>query len=291
MKKLRGVVAPILTPFNDDLSIATDLFVAKAHELMEAGCVGLAPFGTTGEALSVATPERLTALKALIDSGIDGSKIVPGTGLCNLADTVALSKACLDMGCGGVMTLPPFYYKEATQEGLYDYFCALAKQIAGSAIYLYHIPQVSGVPIWPDLARRLYNDVDEVVGIKDSSGVWENTEALLGIEGMIVYPASEAALLKALPLGATGSITATANVQAGAIAELIATWDRDPAAAEALFPAIEAVRMAVQSRSFISPQKRALSLVGDARWATVRPPLSPCSVEDGEALAREIGLM
>ena len=291
MEKLRGVVAPILTPFNDDLSIAADLFVAKAHELLEAGCVGLAPFGTTGEALSVAAPERLTALKALIDSGVDGAKIVPGTGLCNLADTADLSKACLDMGCGGVMTLPPFYYKEATQEGLYDYFCALADAIRGSAIYLYHIPQVSGVPIWPDLARRLFNDVDEVVGIKDSSGVWENTEALLGIDGMIVYPASEAALLKALPLGATGSITATANVQAAAIAELIATWDRDPKAAEALFPAIEAVRMSVQSRSFISPQKRALSLVGDKRWATVRPPLSPTSVEDGEALAKEIGLM
>jgi len=141
------------------------------------------------------------------------------------------------------------------------------------------------------LARKLFNDVDEVVGIKDRSGVWENTAALLAIEGMIIYPASEAALLKALPLGATGSITATANVQAGAIAKLIEAWDRDPAEAEALFPPIEAVRKAVQSRSFISPQKRALSLVGDARWATVRPPLSPCSVEDGEALAREIGLM
>lgn len=291
MKALRGVVAPILTPFNDDLSIATDLFVEKANALLDEGAVGLAPFGTTGEALSVSTPERLTALKALINSGIDGDRIVPGTGLCNLADTVDLSKACLDMGCGGVMTLPPFYYKEATQEGLYEYFCQLAKEIAGSAIYLYHIPQVSGVPIWPELARKLFEDVTEVVGIKDSSGVWENTEALLAIEGMIVYPASEAALLKALPLGATGSITATANVQAGAIAKLIEAWDRRPAEAEALFPPIEAVRKAVQSRSFISPQKRALSLVGDKRWATVRPPLSPATVEDGEALAREIGLM
>ncbi|MEM7269098.1 MAG: dihydrodipicolinate synthase family protein [Pseudomonadota bacterium] len=291
MMKLRGVVAPILTPFNDDLSIATDLFVAKANELMEAGCVGLAPFGTTGEALSVATPERLAALKALIDSGIPGERIVPGTGLCNLSDTSDLSKACLDLGCGGVMTLPPFYYKEATQEGLYDYFCALAGQIAGSAIYLYHIPQVSVVPIWPDLARRLFEEVEEVVGIKDSSGVWDNTEALLGIEGMIIYPASEATLMKALPLGATGSITATANLQASAIAELISTWDRDPAAAEALFGPIEKVRRAVQSRSFISPQKRVLALTEDPRWVNVRPPLSPCPVEDGEALAREIGRM
>ena len=131
MKTLRGVVAPILTPFNDDLSIATDLFVEKANALLDEGAVGLAPFGTTGEALSVSTPERLAALKALINSGIDGDRIVPGTGLCNLADTVDLSKACLDMGCGGVMTLPPFYYKEATQEGLYEYFCQLAKEIAG----------------------------------------------------------------------------------------------------------------------------------------------------------------
>ena len=108
---------------------------------------------------------------------------------------------------------------------------------------------------------------------------------------VVLGHASEAALLKALPLGATGSITATANVQAGAIAKLIEAWDHSPAEAEALFPPIEAVRKAVQSRSFISPQKRALSLIGDKRWATVRPPLSPATVEDGEALAREIGLM
>ena len=108
---LRGVVVPILTPFNDDLSVATDLYVAHAKNLFEQGCAGLAPFGTTGEALSVGIDERIAAIRALVNGGIDPARMIAGTGLSNVADTARLSRACLDLGCAGVMTLPPFYYK------------------------------------------------------------------------------------------------------------------------------------------------------------------------------------
>ena len=108
----RGVIVPLLTPFNDDLSIATDLYVAHAKWLFEQGCAGLAPFGTTGEALSVGIDERIAAIRTLVDAGIDPALMIPGTGLSNVADTARLSRACLDLGCAGVMTLPPFYYKK-----------------------------------------------------------------------------------------------------------------------------------------------------------------------------------
>ena len=68
---MRGVIAPILTPFNDDMSIATDLYVDLAKHLFDEGCVGLAPFGTTGEALSVGIDERIFAISALVDGGIE----------------------------------------------------------------------------------------------------------------------------------------------------------------------------------------------------------------------------
>jgi 4-hydroxy-tetrahydrodipicolinate synthase len=119
---LRGVIVPILTPFNDDLSVATDLYVAHAKNLFEQGCAGIAPFGTTGEALSVGIDERIAAIRALVDAGIDPARMVAGTGLSNVKDTARLSRACLDLGCAGVMTLPPFYYKGVTEEGLYRYF-------------------------------------------------------------------------------------------------------------------------------------------------------------------------
>ncbi len=105
----RGLIAPILTPFNDDGSLAMDLYVEHAKRLFDQGCAGIAPFGTTGEALSVSIDERIAAITALVDAGLDPARIIPGTGLTNIPETAQLSRACLDLGCAGVMTLPPFW--------------------------------------------------------------------------------------------------------------------------------------------------------------------------------------
>ena len=195
--ELRGVIAPILTPFNDDLSIANDLYLAHARWLIDQGCAGIAPFGTTGEALSVGIDERIAATQVLVDGGIDPARMIPGTGLSNVADTVRLSRACLDMGCAGVLTLPPFYYKDVGEDGLYAYFEQLITAIGSDArIYLYHIPPIAIVGVPPSLAARLHAAFPEqIVGIKDSSGDWENTRALLEIDGLTVYPGSELPLL------------------------------------------------------------------------------------------------
>jgi 4-hydroxy-tetrahydrodipicolinate synthase len=93
-----------------------------AHQLMNNGCSGLAPFGTTGEALSVGNKERMLAIEGLIKSGIDPQKLIPGTGLCNLPDTIEITKHAIELGCLGVMTLPPFYFKGMSDDGLFDYF-------------------------------------------------------------------------------------------------------------------------------------------------------------------------
>ena len=191
VERIRGVIAPLLTPFNDDLSIATDLYVTHAHWLFEQGCAGIAPFGTTGEALSVGIDERIAAIRVLAESGIDPARMIPGTGLSNVADTARLSRACLDVGCAGVMTLPPFYYKAVTEDGLYRYFEQFLDAVGENArVYLYHIPQIAIVGIPPTLAARLHGAFPgQIVGIKDSSGDWENTRALLGIDELIVYQA------------------------------------------------------------------------------------------------------
>ena len=284
-----GVVAPILTPFNDDLSIATDLYVGLAHQLFEQGCAGLAPFGTTGEALSVGIDERIAAIRALIDGGIDPTKMIPGTGLSNIADTTRLSRACLDLGCSAVMTLPPFYFKGVSEEGLYRYFAGLIKAIGPDArIFLYHIPPVAVVGIPPSLAARLHTEFPEqIVGIKDSSGDWENTRALFEIDGLIVYPGSELPLIDALQLGGPGCITATANVNAKAIARVVELFDQgDIDAAQQAHEAVRQTRLTIQEHAPIPAQKRLLAMqTGDARWANVRPPLGAMSESDGKNLA------
>ena len=284
----RGVIAPVLTPFNDDYSVATDLYVAHARHLLDTGCAALAPFGTTGEALSVGIDERLAAIRALIDGGIDPGRMIPGTGLSNVADTARLSRGCLEMGCAAVMTLPPFYYKGVSEEGLYSYFAQLIAAVGAEArIFLYHIPPIAIVGIPPQLAARLHNDFPaQVVGIKDSSGDWENTRALLEIDGLIVYPGSELPLLDALELGSPGCISATANINCTAIGQVVELFDRgEKDAAHALHATVAQFRKVVQEYAPIPAQKRLLAeSTGDARWARVRPPLTAMSEEKGRAL-------
>jgi len=289
MERTLGVVAPILTPFNDDSSVATDLYVAHAKWLFDQGCVGIAPFGTTGEALSVGIDERIAAIQALIDGGIDPALMIPGTGLSNVADTARLSRACLDMGCAAVMTLPPFYFKAVSEDGLYSYFENLIDAVGSDArIFLYHIPPIAVVGIPPSLAERLHAKFPEqIVGIKDSSGDWENTRALLEIEGLIVYPGSELPLLDALQLGAPGCITATANINAAAVTNVIDHYSRgDIDAARDLHEPVKTFRLKIQDFAPIPAQKRLLAIsTGDARWANVRPPLTAMSEEFGCELA------
>ena len=285
----RGVIAPLLTPFNDDYSVAIDLYVAHARHLLDTGCAALAPFGTTGEALSVGIDERLAAIRALVDGGIDPARMIPGTGLSNVADTARLSRGCLEMGCAAVMTLPPFYYKGVSEEGLYAYFAQLIAAVGAEArIFLYHIPPIAIVGIPPQLAARLHRDFPEqIIGIKDSSGDWENTRALLEIDGLIVYPGSELPLLDALDLGSPGCISATANINCTAIGQVIELFDRGEIdAAHALHAAVARFREVVQEYAPIPAQKRLLAeSTGDPRWARVRPPLAAMSEEKGRALA------
>jgi 4-hydroxy-tetrahydrodipicolinate synthase len=288
----RGLIAPILTPFNDDGSLAMDLYVAHARWLFDQGCAGIAPFGTTGEALSVGIDERIAAITALVDAGFDPARMLPGTGLTNIPETTRLSRACLELGCAGVMTLPPFYFKAVTEEGLYDYFAQLIAALGDAAkIYLYHIPPIAMVGIPPSLTRRLFEDFpQQVAGIKDSSGDWENTKALLDIEGLVVYPGSELPLLDALSLGAPGCISATANLNAAAIARVIELFDQgDMAGTRAQHEAVKQFRLIVEQHAPIPAQKRLLAIASsDRRWANVRPPLTAMPEETGRELAARL---
>jgi 4-hydroxy-tetrahydrodipicolinate synthase len=283
------VVAPILTPFNDDLSIATDLYLDLALRLLDEGAAGLAPFGTTGEALSVGIDERIEAIDALISGGVDPARMIPGTGLSNVADTARLSRACLDRGCAAVMTLPPFYFKGVSEDGIYRHFAEFIRKIGDDArIFLYHIPPIAVVGIPPKLAARLHMDFpDQIVGIKDSSGDWDNTRQLFDIDGLVVYPGSELPLIDALDLGGPGCISATANINMREIVKVVTLYDQgDLDAARAQQRAISKTRLAIQNYGPIPAQKRLLAIgTGDARWANVRPPLDRLSEARGRELA------
>lgn len=288
----RGVLAPILTPFDDDMNVAHDLFTEHAQKMIEAGCVGLAPFGTTGEGPSITEKERTNALWHLTQAGIAAEKLLPGTGMTTFEGTAALSRACMDMGCHGVLVLPPFYYKAVTEDGLFAWFARVIEAVGDDLrMYLYNIPHVANVTLTIPLVQRLRKAFPEqVVGIKDSSGDLENAKTLLAIDGLEVYLGSENLLAQIPDMGATGSITATANLNAGPVSEFVAALlSGDKMGAEYLRESVTVARDIMAARDLIPTPKRVLALrTGDARWLNVRPPFVPASVAAGESLEAEL---
>ena len=223
-----GVIAPVLTPFGEDGNPDAGRFVDHAHWLMQEGCTGLAPFGTTSEANSLGLDERMELLEELVDDGIDAATLMPGTGTCSLADTIMLTRHAMDLSCGGVLMLPPFYYKGPSEEGLFRFFAEAIEGVGDDKlkVYLYHIPPVAQVGFSLPLIGRLIKAFpDNVVGLKDSSGDWSNTAAILeAYPNFEVFPGSEIFLLDGLRKGGAGCISATCNVSASAIRNVYDNW-------------------------------------------------------------------
>ena len=165
----------------------------------------------------------MSLLDALVAAGIDPSRMMPGAGCCSITETVELTAHAVRHGCAGVLMLPPFYYKEVTEEGLYRYFSEVVQRVGDERlrIYLYHIPPVAVVGITPNLVERLVKAYPSAIaGMKDSSGDWNNTKTFLdefsGI-GFDVFVGSESFLLANMRNGGVGTISATANVNPAAI--------------------------------------------------------------------------
>ena len=278
----RGVFVPACTPFQADLSVDSKLFVAHCKWLLDEGANGLAVFGTTSEANSLSAGERTDALEQLIAAGISPAVLMPGTGCCALPDTVALTRHAVGQGCMGVLLLPPFYYKGVSDDGLYAGIAELIQRVGDRRlrVYLYHIPPMASVGFSLALIARLLKDFPgTVVGVKDSSGDWKNTAAMLQeFPGFEVFPGSETFLLDGLRAGGTGCISATANINVGAMRELIDNWTGPDA--DARQQRLTALRAAVQKYPLVPANKAILARLQDAAgWNVVRPPLT--------ALARE----
>jgi 4-hydroxy-tetrahydrodipicolinate synthase len=197
-----GVLAPALTPFKANLEPDRDTFVTFCQWLLDQGANGLAVFGTTSEANSLSLSERMSLLEYLVANKVPGRMLMPGTGACSVPEAVQLTKGALDVGAGGVLVLPPFYYKNAPEDGIYADYAELIEKVARKdlRLFLYHIPQMSGVPITPALIERLLKSYGEVIaGLKDSSGAWDNIALLMReFPQMALFPASEKFLLPAL---------------------------------------------------------------------------------------------
>lgn len=270
-----GVIAPVLTPFGEDGAPDADRFIEHAEWLLADGCTALAPFGTTSEANSLGLDERMDLLDDLVDAGVDPAKLMPGTGACSMVDAAVLTEHAVKLGCGGVLMLPPFYYKNPSEEGLFRFFADVIDQVDDDRlkIYLYHIPPVAQVGFSLSLIGRLVKEFPGiVVGLKDSSGDWSNMKAILdAFPDFELFPGSELYLLDGLRAGSCGTISATANVSARAMRKLFDNWQGSDA--DKLQEGISALRQTVQQYPVVPLLKALIAHYrNDPDWSAVRPP-------------------
>jgi len=289
MRKTPRLFVPAITPFRADLSVDHARFVTNCKALLADGADGLAPFGTTSEANSMSVDERIEALDALLAGGVAPTRLIPGTGCCALADSIRLTRDALSKGCMGVLVLPPFYYKNVPEDGLFAAFAGLIDAIGDSRlrVYLYHIPQFTGVPVTLSLTERLLKAYPRTIaGLKDSSGNRDNTRAFIeAFPDLDVFSASEALIPQNVAAGGAGCISASANVNARAIVALMRALGSKREAAIAA--QVTEVRKLFESLPLIPAIKAVTARRhGDMAYAQVRPPFAALDGRHDADIAR-----
>lgn len=272
---LRGVIAPVVTPFGRDLAPDALRFVAFCRALIGLG-IGLAPFGTTGEGTSLSVDEKIALLDALAAAKLPMDRVMAGTGSPALPDTVRLTAHAVKLGCGGALTLPPYYFKSVSDDGLFRFYAELIERVGDERLrlYLYHFPRHCQVPLsFALIARLIAAYPGTIAGIKDSSGDWPHTERLCReFPRLAVFTGSDALLLKTLRAGGAGVIATNVNLNGAAMVELCKRWQDEDA--DLLQDAIAAFRQALQGVPLIPATKALIALAsGDATWRVTRPPL------------------
>jgi 4-hydroxy-tetrahydrodipicolinate synthase len=268
-----GVWCPSLTPVDGEGAPYAGLLVDHCRWLLDEGCRGVVLFGTTGEANSFSIAQRRGALEHVVEGGILPGQLIVGTGCCAVEDTVSLTKHALSLGCARVLVLPPFYYKHVSDDGIVEAYARTIESVGNERLrlYLYRIPQLSGVditrPVIEALVRRYPN---VIAGLKDSSGDWTSMQSICAAfaESLDVLVGSERFLSAALEAGASGCITATANANPQLLRQL---YDR---------PDPDLQQRATVQRDFFETLPVIAALKGftavrtrDARWRNLKPPL------------------
>ncbi len=292
-ERIKGVMAAGLTAFNDDLSIDVQGTIAHTEWLLANGCDGVLIFGTTGEANSLSLGERMAFLDALGASKLPKDRLMIGTGCCSVADSVDLTKKTLEIGVESALMLPPFYYKNPSDDGLYAHFARVLEKVAAPALklYLYHFPQMSAVPFSHELIGRFLADFPGVFcGIKDSSGDFENMKAMAAkFPGFDVFAGTERYLLDMLKAGGVGTITATGNCTSAMCGAVYAAWKAGAPDAERLQEELTAQRLALQAYPAAAALKELLAREsGKASWRNIRAPFLPLAAERAEQLVADM---
>ena len=282
-KTLSGVIAAIATPIDESGAPDLPRVMKLARFLLDNGCDGLNVLGTTGEATSFSLTERKSVMDAYKANGLPLQRLMVGTGAAAVSDAVALTRHAAELGFGGALVLPPFYYKGVPDDGLVAYIDTLVKSTAATPIplYLYHYPAMSGLPWHIPLIKRLLESYSSrIVGLKDSSGDMDYARAAAALsKDFAVFPSTEACLLEARNGAFAGCVSATANLNPDLCGRAWASGD-----AAALEAAV-AIRKLFEGKPLVSGVKALLAHIhGDPALARMKPPLAALPAADRNAV-------
>lgn len=270
-----GVYTATLTPMREDFSVHIPLLVAHCNWLLNNGSDGIVLMGTTGEANSFSIRERIQTLDAIIENGLPPDRLMVGTGTCSVPETVELTRHAAGHGVGGVLLLPPYYYKQVTDGGLLQYFSSVIDTVGSDSlrIYLYHFPKMSSVSFSPGLIAVLLEEFPGIIaGMKDSTGDFEHMLRIVQeFPDLHFFAGTERHLLNILKVGGAGCISATANITSFAAGQVYAHWE-DPVAAQ-LQDQLTALRLIFNEMPFVPILKQCLArLTNNEDWLHLRPP-------------------
>ena len=292
INRLSGVLCPVVTPFNPDLTVDSGRLERHCRWLLSNGA-GLALFGTNSEANSLSVDEKIELLNLIVENGLPPHRMMPGTGSVALPDSVRLTKAVVKLNCAGVLVLPPFYYKGVSDAGLFRSYAEIIEQVGDARlkIYLYNIPQLTGIRITSELVEKLLKEYpDCIAGLKDSAGDWTYTKNMIesfSSSGFDVFPASEVFLTDAMKIGGKGCISATVNVNPGGVVTMW-TGQPDNSIDEGQPDAIR-IRKIFEKYPMIAALKAAIAhFADDPDWFRIRPPLDQLTTEQTKILIEEL---
>jgi 4-hydroxy-tetrahydrodipicolinate synthase len=280
---ISGVWSAAATPLDAELNPDVARLVAHARGLLAGGCDGIALLGTTGEANSFAVAQRRLILEGLVRGGLSPDRLAPGVGVAAIGETIELTRHALSMGVTRVVMLPPFYYKNVSDDGLFAAYARIIDAVGDDRVrvVLYNFPQMSAVPLSLDLVARLIAAFPGVVaGIKDSSGKLESALGYVGLDrDFAVMIGSDPLLVQMLPAGAAGCITALSNLRAADLRVVYDGWNDpvravDVAAAQARLEQWRTLSLAFGAQ--LPTIKAMLALRnGNNGWNRLLPPLLP----------------
>ena len=274
--RLHGIWSASLTPLRPDLSIDLPTLIEHSRWHLARGCHGIALFGTTGEGTSFSVGERKVALEAVIAAGIPAAALMAGSGCAALSDTIELTAHAVKQGCAGVLTLPPFFFKNLGDDGIYRCFSEIVERVGDERlrIYLYNIPQLSAVRFTPAVIERLRKAYPTVIaGLKDSSGDWNSTKEYLdAFPGWGLFTGWDPHLRDVVRLGGAGTISGMPNINAAGLRALYDNRLKPEGAA------LEATATTLIETVDAAPPTAGLRAVlahytGKESWLLRRPPL------------------